>query len=175
MKLHFPSARTASSTSLRSLRCGLWLALVLIAAPSQAGQPTCDLTACPCVKELVESIQNRGWLGVDLDPNAQGLVVVKVVDGSPAAQADLKAGDHLLEVNGVPYRKTNLAELDQVYKRMLVADRTVIYTVKRGEKTLKVPVKLGRVPEKLMAQWIGHILLEAFSVKQKKTQGDGEP
>jgi membrane-associated protease RseP (regulator of RpoE activity) len=44
---------------------------------------------------------DRGWLGVELEPAGdKGALVTGAVDGSPAASADLKAGDIITAVNG---------------------------------------------------------------------------
>ena len=44
----------------------------------------------------------RGWLGVEIKPNAKGALVTAAMAGSPAAAADLKAGDVISSVNGQP-------------------------------------------------------------------------
>ena len=43
---------------------------------------------------------NRGWLGVEIKPDAKGALVTAAMEGSPAAAADLKAGDVIASVNG---------------------------------------------------------------------------
>ncbi len=44
---------------------------------------------------------DHGWLGVELEPAGdKGALVTGAVDGSPAASADLKAGDVITAVNG---------------------------------------------------------------------------
>ncbi|HXT07302.1 MAG TPA: PDZ domain-containing protein [Roseiarcus sp.] len=42
----------------------------------------------------------RGWLGVEIRPDARGVLVTAAMAGSPAAAADLKAGDVIASVNG---------------------------------------------------------------------------
>ena len=44
----------------------------------------------------------RGWLGVEIKPDAKGALVTAAMEGSPAAAADLKAGDVIDSVNGQP-------------------------------------------------------------------------
>jgi predicted metalloprotease with PDZ domain len=165
--------------SLRPFAARSWrLAVCFVAglgAPSAAlaGGKPCDISTCPCVLNLVADLDKRGWLGVELEPDEQGAIAItKVVQGSPAQRAHLQVGDRLLEVNAIPYRKDSLADLEKVYK-VLVANETVIYTVRRGEKTLKVAIKLDKVPEQLMAQWIGHHVMEAYALLQEQQKGGG--
>jgi membrane-associated protease RseP (regulator of RpoE activity) len=42
----------------------------------------------------------RGWLGVEIKPDPKGALVTAAMAGSPAASADLKAGDVVTSVNG---------------------------------------------------------------------------
>src|SRR6185312_11838005 len=42
----------------------------------------------------------RGWLGVEIKPDAKGALVAAAIAGSPASAADLKAGDVIASVNG---------------------------------------------------------------------------
>lgn len=47
-----------------------------------------------------KSEPDRGWLGVEIGPAPNGALVSSAVAGSPAAAADLKAGDVIASVNG---------------------------------------------------------------------------
>lgn len=158
--------------SFSVLALGLLLAAAV--APAFAGdhQP-CDISTTPCLVAMVEKLKGRGWLGVEMDVAADGgLKVTLVVDGSPAQKSGLAAGDVLREVNGIPYRKDNMAALDKIYQ-MMVPDQTLTYTIERQGKSLRLPVKLARVPEQLMAQWIGQHVLEAYEM-MKARKGNGE-
>ncbi len=65
-----------------------------------------------------------------------------------------------------------MAALDKIYQ-MMVPDQTLTYTIERQGKSLQVPVKLAKVPEQLMAQWIGQHVLEAYEM-MKARKGNGE-
>jgi hypothetical protein len=42
----------------------------------------------------------RGWLGIEIKPDPKGALVTAAMAGSPAASADLRAGDIVTSVNG---------------------------------------------------------------------------
>lgn len=47
----------------------------------------------------------RGWIGAEAEDTAAGVVLRSVRANSPAAQAGLRAGDRLLNLDGVPLRQ----------------------------------------------------------------------
>lgn len=159
--------------SLRLRALAALLALILAAGALAGGDPPCDISTSPCLVKMVEKLKTRGWAGIEMDTFEDGgLRVTAVIAGSPAQKGGLKVGDILREVNGVPYRKDNMAALDKIYQ-MMVPNQTLTYTVERQAKTLQVQVKLAKVPEQLMAQWIGHHVLEAYEMLQARN-GSGE-
>jgi hypothetical protein len=80
----------------------------------------------------------RGFLGLELEAGAEGLVVSKVLPDSPAAAAGLKAGDRLAGVDGHA-----VASLADVRRRTaeLPAGKEVAVEVIRGAEKLTVTVK----------------------------------
>lgn len=143
-----------------------------LAASAFAGDKACDISATPCLVNLVEKLKGRGWLGIEMDMKDGVPEVTRVLPESPAEKAGLAKGDRLLEVGGVPYRKDNMAALDKIYQ-MMVPNQTLTYTVERQGKTLQVPVKLAKVPEQLMAQWIGQHVLEAYEMLHARKGSGG--
>jgi serine protease Do len=95
----------------------------------------------------------RGWLGVVIQeltpPVAQalnidhGVIVLKVLPGSPAQQAGLQPGDIILAVNGKPI--TDATQL-QFEIMKTPPGKEVKLTVLRGDKKLEIPVKVGEQP-----------------------------
>jgi hypothetical protein len=83
-------------------------------------------------------IVKRWMLGVILQPlgDEEQLVVRRVMPGSAAAEAELQAGDILLDVNGIRLR--NLAMMVDLLQ--VVEDQEVELAVRRGDKELKVKV-----------------------------------
>jgi len=84
---------------------------------------------------------DRGWLGVELEPAGdKGALVTGAVDGSPAASADLKAGDVITAVNGdaIVGPKELSAKI-----RGFSPGATVELGVSRADAARKVSIKLG--------------------------------
>ncbi len=98
----------------------------------------------------------RGWLGVgiqDLTPDlarslriegSDGVLVSDVMEGGPAEQAKLGAGDVVVAVNGQPTRSS--AELRNRIA-LTKPGSTARLTVVRDGKTTEVPVKLAEKEE----------------------------
>ncbi|RTZ57987.1 MAG: serine protease [Gammaproteobacteria bacterium] len=97
----------------------------------------------------------RGWLGVVVQeltpPIAQalgldhGVIVLKVIPGSPAQEGGLEAGDIILAINGKPIKDAT----DLQFKIMKTPPgEEVTLTVLRGEKKLTLKVKIGELPER---------------------------
>ncbi len=109
-------------------------------------------------KQIVKLLVDGGpWIGLwGLIPNSRGLqahlglptdrgVVVYGVDPrGPAAQAGLKEGDIILEVDGKP-----VSHVDEVRSAVLAHNigDTIVFKVQRGQQILTVRVQAGRVPE----------------------------
>ncbi|MBL1209611.1 HhoA/HhoB/HtrA family serine endopeptidase [Geminocystis sp. GBBB08] len=75
--------------------------------------------------------------------NEEGVMVVKVIPNSPAAQAGLKSGDIIQSIEG-----EKIAEPSQVQKKVessqVGSDLTL--NLQRDRKEIKIPVKLGILP-----------------------------
>jgi C-terminal processing protease CtpA/Prc len=82
--------------------------------------------------------------GIDLmaEPDDfKTLVVNEVAAGSPAAVADVKEEDQLLEVDGRPVSEIGLDQVRQWFKQN---GKEHLLTIKRGEQVLHVKIKLSR-------------------------------
>lgn len=82
----------------------------------------------------------RGWLGVEIAAAPKGALVTGAVEGSPAAAADLKAGDIIASVNGeaIAGPKELTAKI-----RALGPGATVALGLARDGAEVKASVKLG--------------------------------
>jgi S1-C subfamily serine protease len=146
-----------------------WLVVaVVVAALSSAAFAgpghKCTASTQDCLNKMAAKLKNRGWVGIELDKDkASGhMSVTRVVPESPAVKAGFKIGDQLLALNGVPLGKEDekaKQEMKKAYKAM-VPGNEVTYTVLRHGKKKELAVTLGKVPEEVLAQWVGGHMLE---------------
>ncbi len=99
----------------------------------------------------------RGWLGVsiqDLTPELAeqfgierggGALVAEVIDDTPAAKADLEAGDVIVEIDGEPIKDSN--DLRNTIARIKPDTKTEFTIVRDGEQRT-LTVKLGERPDR---------------------------
>lgn len=83
----------------------------------------------------------RGWLGINLNGAAAGVVIRNVADPSPLREAGVRPGDKILAVNGRPVR-----HFGQLVKAlyMIPAGEEVDLHVQREEEDFVVAVPLAR-------------------------------
>ena len=141
--------------------------LLLLAAVGPAvagdGQPRCDWEVEACVRSMIQSFENKGWIGIELDfSESESPRIIRVLEGSPAAAAGLAVGDVLVALDGVAYTTASKDELREA-KKTMVPGREVRLTVRRGGEELVLPLTLGSIPQSVLAQWIGTHLIEAHA------------
>jgi S1-C subfamily serine protease len=109
-----------------------------------------------CTGEMTdEGIASRPWLGIiglslsqelsryyDL-PLDKGVLVTRVVDGSPASNAGIVMGDIISEMDGVPVR--SVEDLLAGVQRRKVGDEVSIRVYHRGSERL-IKAKLSKTP-----------------------------
>jgi serine protease Do len=110
---------------------------------------------------LIDSLRRegkvvRGWLGITFQPlndelakafgvkSKSGAVVANVGPGSPADKGGMKAGDIIVEVNGV---KLKTARQLPTLVAGLVPGKTAPVTVLREGKRVSLKVTIGKMPE----------------------------
>lgn len=82
----------------------------------------------------------RGFVGVEFD-DADGVVIKKVLPGSPAEKAGLKAGDKIEAVKAVDIASGK--DLSKALAKAGVGTK-LRFTVKRGDKSEELTVELGK-------------------------------
>jgi C-terminal processing protease CtpA/Prc len=148
---------------------GLFVALsALLASPLWAGDyEKCKADAQSCLNQMAAKLQNRGWVGIELDvDDVSGTMTVKrVVPDSPAMAAGFRTGDVLAAFNDMRYAEASDEQKQKAWESM-IPGKQVSYTVLRDGHETRLDVTLGKVPQKLVAQWVGHHMLEHVTVAQ---------
>ncbi|MGQ9730597.1 MAG: S1C family serine protease [Candidatus Zipacnadales bacterium] len=107
-------------------------------------------------KEMLYFLVNGGpWVGIqEVMPNSQGfaafyqlgspngVVILSLYSGSPAAQAGLRPYDVILEVDGKPVR--NGDELRSAVFAHRIGD-IIVFRINRGRQTFDVQVRAGKI------------------------------
>jgi hypothetical protein len=132
------------------------------AAPTPQSAEPCKGEVAVCVRQIVEQLRKRGWIGMDLalDAEAHLPAVHAVTLGGPADLGGLKAGDLLLGLDGVRHDRKKHEDLEAVetLHRKLAPGDTVTYLVRRDGKEMELDVLLSEAPDDVIATWLGLIL-----------------
>lgn len=130
------------------------------AAPPPEEHCTADVKTC--VKQIVDKLSKRGWIGMEvaLNPETSLPVVNLVIPGGPADNGGLKVGDFLLAQDGVRNDAKKNEDLETVEKshRPKVAGDIVTYLVRRDGKEMELDVLLVQAPENVIATWLGYTM-----------------
>ena len=146
----------------------VFLALVLIAAlvtPALAGDYKCEASTQECLNMMAEKLQNKGWVGIELDRDEEtgALSVTLVVEESPAQAAGFKKGDKLVAVNGLVFGEASEEDLEKAWSSMKPG-KEIVYTVSRNGSKKELDVTLAKLPDDVMAKWVGQHMLDHATV-----------
>lgn len=124
-------------------------------------EPRCTAEAQECLDMMAQEFQHRGWVGIEMDQDGESgeMYLTRVVPDSPAQRAGLRSGDVLLSLNHVEFCEKNKAKMYEVRKDWTPGKR-ITYTVLRDGETLEISLKLGEIPDHVLAQWVGRHMLE---------------
>lgn len=150
---------------MKSKKLILVLALaVALAAPVVAGEK-CTGTTQECLNKMAQSLSDKGWIGVELDSDKDtGALTIKVVvEDSPAQAAGFKPGDELVAVNGIVFADADEKAMKEAWSGM-TPGKTVTCKIGRGGKEKEVDVTLAKLPDDVMAKWIGGHMIEHASM-----------
>lgn len=122
-------------------------------------------------REGTQEKTQRGYLGVQMNLE-DGLNVVGVLPGSGAAEAGLRAGDRILEVNGESTTDDDITE----YLQGLEAGETAEVVYARGDIRRRARIRLRALSaiqggEPAEAQETEDALLEEFEVEAPEEEG----
>ncbi len=114
-------------------------------------------TASAVVNQLIEFGETRrGWLGVNIQQvtddlaeslgleRARGALVAGVTDNGPAAAAEIKPGDVIVEFDGRPIGE--MRELPRLVANTQIGREVSVRLIRKGEE-MEVKVTLGRLEE----------------------------
>lgn len=149
------------------------LALVALTAPVLAGEGhKCTAGTQECLDMMAAKLASKGWVGIELDKTDKGeLVITKVIRHSPAQEAGLKKGDILVAMNGLSLTdesEENKKKLEKTWGSFKPGNE-VAYAINRDGKKTKAKITLARMPEELVASYIGrHMMEHATTAVAKK-------
>lgn len=139
-----------------------------MAMPALAGsyEKKCTMSTQDCLDMMAAKLKNRGWVGIEMDQDEKSgvLTVVRVVPESPAEKAGFQKGDVLKALNGIPMDEKNEEKMKSNSEKM-VPGAKVTYTVDRAGKDASLEVELGKLPEEVLAQWVGGHMVEHAKVE----------
>lgn len=143
-------------------------AIAVLSVPVFAGEgyEKCSAGTQECLNKMTASMSERGWVGVELekDEDTGAMTVTRVIPGSPAEASGLQAGDKLVALNGFAFAdESNHEQLAAAWKSMIPGTE-IAYTVNRNGYDKKVAITLIKVPEDVMAAWVGRHMLEHAAV-----------
>ena len=149
-----------------------WLIVALaalVAAPAVAGGK-CKYDTQTCLDKMVEHYNSKGYAGIELDtdPETGALTVKVVVADTPAEAAGFEIGDQLVAINGLVLAETDEEKLHKAWQEMTPGTKAT-YTIVRNGKKIDVEVTLAKLPDELIAKYIGmHMLDHATSATAQK-------
>lgn len=140
----------------------LALAVIVAAAPAYAGGEKCDreahatrtAKAAEADYDKVKAIKKAGWTGMETEKDANGAYrVTYIQSGSPAAEAGVRIGDHLVAYQGIEIAEANHDALKAAKKGRKVGTR-VTYTIERAGDRQDLRMELVEVPDTVIARWM---------------------
>ena len=158
----------------KSFLIAIVLSLAFVVLPAIAGEghaknaeyeKKCGADAQACLNWFSDNYKGRGWAGVSLEQNEDGLTVSEVHHGTPAAKAGVKAGDVLVAINGIEYAEKNKEKMSALQAQM-VPGNEFTYTISRKGKNKEVSFALDEMPMDVVARMVGmHMLSDHAAVE----------
>lgn len=149
----------------------LGLAATAVAAGEEGRR--CPEEASVCIRQMVERIENKGWIGIEIQTDEERPRIRRVLAGSPAEAAGLEAGDLLVALEGIAYSRENEAALHEA-KKALVPGGRVTFTVERAGERLDVEIVPVKIPRHILTQWVGEHVLEHHMADAPQDESEAE-
>jgi predicted metalloprotease with PDZ domain len=150
----------------------VFLATVSCMPTAQAAEEyaRCSGETQECLDAMAESLKQRGWVGLDLNSRGglEEMFVTHVVPGSPAEAAGFHEGDRLIALNGVEFKKENIAKLKDLREDQTPGKQATYRVLRRGS-VRELWVTLAAMPDSLVATMVGeHMLKHTGSDKDEE-------
>jgi hypothetical protein len=114
------------------------------------------------VRQMVSSMKDRGWIGVEFD-ETEPPTLTRVVAGSPADEAGLEPGDRWIGVSDFEFAGKSREEVMRRLKPIIMPGNEFTLLVERGDHRLALPIRPIAIPRRILAQWIGGHLVEKYA------------
>ena len=101
-------------------------------------------------EELYRHLSDFGEIGTVITTNDKGILVISVIEGTPAQSAGIVAGDTILSVNGTPLRNLSLSESAKVLRGYpgTIAQLTIHSLGETDHRSVSVTRDIIRLKEK---------------------------
>jgi C-terminal processing protease CtpA/Prc len=137
------------------------LGLLVVPGVLAGHDEKCTESTQTCLNMMAAELANKGWTGIEMDKDeVSGLMkITRVVPDSPAKAGGFREGDLLFAVNGIELNDANKKLLYENRKTM-TPGQTAVYVVQRAGQKVEIKVTLAKVPESVLAQWIGGHMID---------------
>ncbi len=113
-----------------------------LVAKGKVEHPYLGIQMVTLTPELKDNINNNPNSGLSVQEE-QGILIAKVIPGSPAAKAGLRAGDVIRKINGQPVKKAE--DIQQAVEGSQVGSNIQI-EVRRNQQDVALTVQPGAFP-----------------------------
>jgi predicted metalloprotease with PDZ domain len=137
--------------------------LLFVSSAHADDRKMCTAPASECEQAIRQLSSGRRYLGAEIKELEPGIIIKTVLDGSPAARADLRPGDRLMSVNGRPTVEANIKNFKQI---LYTAKATgVLWIIVLREGILKkVDVRLEPYTKAQIDKMVAQHLAQAHGI-----------
>ncbi len=126
--------------------------LLFVSSAHADDRKMCTAPASECEQAIRQLSSGRRYLGAEIKELEPGIIVKMVLDGGPAARADLRPGDRLMSVNGRPTVEANIKDFKQI-----------LYVLRQGVLK-KVDVRLEPYTKAQIDKMVAQHLAQAHGI-----------
>jgi C-terminal processing protease CtpA/Prc len=137
----------------KSVLLACFFLLVSSALLAGDGDRRCAAPADECATRIREMMTGQMFLGVIFYDSETGIYVKSVVDGSPAEEADLRAGDFIVAIEGKDISDGNVKAFKRIFGKAQKQGHVTL-KVRRDETILTTTADLREIDEKQIARII---------------------